>query len=169
MTDPTIDKTPNKPASEAAFAVTSMILNGLRAKLRTVVTAEYLGHPAYADDNFPIWWQHQNNDQFIKQAKPPFFVRFSHHPSNTFRGVFKGMSAIQCYAQTEPWVEALRDIVMDAYPDGDTVHQNGFGVTFHEPEAAGAWPIRGWDRTKPWPKQAEFMIPIYIPWRIPLT
>ena len=159
----------DEAANEAAFTVTSSILHGLRPTLRTVVSRDYLDHPAYADGNFPIWWQHQNNDQFIKQPKPPFFVRYSHHPSNIFRGVFKGHASIQCYAQTEPWVEALRDIVMDAYIEGDTIHQNGFDVTFLEPHAPGAWPIKGWDRTKPWPVKAEFMIPVSICWSIPVA
>ncbi|MNS06314.1 hypothetical protein D3C72_377360 [compost metagenome] len=169
MTDAIIDKTPDAQATEAAFTVTSMILHGLRSKLRTVVAAEFLSHPAYADDNFPIWWQHQNNEQFIIKAKPPFFVRYSHHPSNPFQGVLKGLTSIQCYAQTQPWVEAIRDIVLGAYPEGETIYQNGFEVTFREHDARGAWPIKGWDRTKPWPERAEFMIPVSIGWRISLS
>lgn len=156
-------------ASEAAFNVTSAILHGLRPKLRGVVTEEFIRHPAYTEGNFPIWWQHQNNDQFIKQAKPPFFVRFSHHPLNTYNGVFKGHAHIQCYALTEPWVEALSDIVIDAYPAGEMVHQGDFAVTFREADPRDAWPVKGWDRTRPWPERAEFMIPVSVWWTIPMS
>ena len=164
-----IDKKPNEPASEAAFTATSMTLHALRPKLRTVVPAKFIGHPAYDDDNFPIWWQGQNNDQFIKQAKPPSFVRFSHHPSNTYQGIYKGHANIQVYAQTEVWIEALEEIVVEAFPVGDLATVNDLAVTIRSAEPAGVWPVKGWDRTKPWPQIADFMLSISIWWQIDLN
>lgn len=164
-----IDRDFDEAASEAAFTVTSAVLHRLRPRLRSVVPDDALGHPAYADNNFPIWWQHQNNDQFIKQAKPPFFVRYSHHPLNVYRGVFKGHAAIQCYAHTEPWVGALRDLVVAAYPVGEVASHNGYEVTFREAESKGAWPVSGWDRSKDWPIKADFMIPVSVFWTTPVA
>jgi len=159
-----IEEDQSHAASEAAFNATSAILHELRPKLRTVVTESFLGHPAYAEGTFPIWWQGQNNDQFIKQAKPPFYVRFSHHPSRTHQGVMKGQAHIQCYAQTEPWTEALRDLVIGAYPIGAATS----GLMIQSVDAARAWPVKGWDKDKPWPEKADFMLPVSVWWSVSL-
>lgn len=148
---------------EAAFIATSAILHDLRPRLRTVVVKALIGHPAYADGNFPIWWQGQNNDQFIKNPRPPYYVRFSHHPSRIFQGVAKGQAHIQCYAQTEPWVEALRDIIIAAYPAGETILE---GVVIQSVDMARAWPVKGYDNSKPWPERADFMLPVSVRWTV---
>lgn len=148
---------------EAGFNATSAILHDLRPRLRTVVTEAFLGHSAYADGNFPIWWQGQNNDQFIKSPRPPYYVRFSHHTSRIFQGVANGQVHIQCYAQTEPWVEALRDIVAVAYPAGERILE---GILIQSVDVARAWPVKGWDNSKPWPERADFMLPVSVRWRV---
>ncbi len=164
-----LDEGHSEAASEAAFTIMAARLHALRPKLRTVVVAPYLDHPAYAEGNFPIWWQGQNNDQFITQAKPAYFVRFSHHPINTFRGIFQGHASIQCYAQTEPWIETLRDLVMGAYPVGEVTSENGFDVAIKSVDAKSAWPVNGVDRNNPWPVRANFMIPVSVLWNIDLN
>lgn len=58
---------------------------------------------------------------------------------------------------------------MEAFPVGDLAPVNDLAVTIRSVEPAGVWPVKGRDRTKPWPQIADFMLPISIWWQVDLN
>ena len=144
-------------ANTAAYDLLVTRLDCLRPAMRNAVPHEMLGHSAFADGSFPIWWQWQPGSKaFISEAKPPAFVRFSNHPSKTYQGTLRGHGSVQCFGKERQDVaEALRDVVMGAFAEGEVVSINGLDVTVREVEAMGAFPVNG-----------IFSIPVYISWSV---
>lgn len=104
-------------AAKATFEIISARLHGLRSALRQVVTPEFLSHPAYPPDSFPIWWEGQPGSKiFLVEKKPPAFVRFSHQPSVVDRGRSLGLSVLQPFSERKDVAVALVEVLRDAFP-----------------------------------------------------
>lgn len=132
--------------TEAAFNAFTGVLNALRPQLRSATPAEFLVHPAYNGESFPIHWQGQN--AFLEAPRPPAYVRFSHH---AIRPTF-GHSMISCFARgSETNVEAIRDVILAAYPIGAYE-----GVTLKSVDHKPAFAPRG-----------VFHLPIHLHWTVP--
>ncbi|WP_374274412.1 hypothetical protein [Brevundimonas sp.] len=128
------------------FEEVTQVLHLLRADLRRKTPNAFLDHPAYAAGNFPIHWQGQN--EFLKAARPPAYVRFSHHPTD----VDRGFSIVGCFSRdSASYAEALSDVVMEAYRS--RALRRGVSVT--RLDAKMSWSTRG-----------VHYAPVYIHWEI---
>lgn len=101
-------------------------LQQARPALLSQVPVEARSEPAYAD-GFPIWWPNKTFFGKKDETKPPFYCRFSFHPSpprartlgaNT-RVLMRGHCIIGCFVpegEGEDAVDNLVNAVLEAYP-----------------------------------------------------
>lgn len=148
-------------------------LTGVIADLRAEVPAEALawgGGNVYGtseDPKFPIWWPNQtfySSPVGGGDAKPPFFIRVSHHPSpprpstvgRNPRVLLRGHSIIGCHipeAAGEDLIDNLANAVMFAYPYDGVFTREGFEVHMQNIDPKPAHPALG-----------RYYKPIHINW-----
>lgn len=114
-------------------------LHGAKAAMRATVPAPYASNPAYANNDFPIWWPNESFYDGENEAKPPLYVRFSLHPAPdrvktigpTPRIWMRGYAMIGCFVPEgigQDVADNLANAVRAAYPYAQTAVRNGFEV-----------------------------------------
>lgn len=146
-------------AEKAVRKAIETALNGLQADLRMAVPVALRPGDTYGTDQapvFPIWWPNQPFYSEPEQSRPPFFLRFSHHPSPprprtmgpTPRVLLRGHSLIGCFVPEgagEDLADNLANVVLSAYPYSATFTRDGFEVYVDNPDpkpalgALGRW------------------------------
>lgn len=138
--------------TERAFYAITSILHNLRPKLWAVVPQRFLVHPAYVEKNFPIHWQGEQG--FLQKARPPCYVRFSHHPL-TASATPRGHSCFSCFStESEDNVQELRNIIIAAY-ENEIGKLQQVDVELVGVQSYAAFRAR-----------ATFHLPIHLDWRI---
>ena len=117
---------------KVAFEAITPILHKLRPQLRAVVASQYLDHPAYADGNFPIHWQGQN--EVLEQPRSPTYLRFTHHPNAGTQHPI-GHSTLCCFSMgPKANVHALRDVLVSAFGEEQLLSVDAYNVAVSELE-----------------------------------
>lgn len=151
-------------------------LKGVIADLRAEVPAEYLnwgpnnGADVYGTalaPKFPVWWPNQTfyaTPAGGGDAKPPFFIRVSHHPSpprvRTIgpnpRVLLRGHSIIGCHIPEgagEDLIDNLANAAMSAYPYAGVFTREGFETHLELIDPKPAHPALG-----------RYYKPVHINW-----
>ena len=137
-------------------------------RMRGVVPAQYLAEQGYEDaqgnPTFPIWWPNKTFFGRENQAKPPFYVRVSHHPAPPRirtvganpRILLRGHSIVGCFVPEgvgQDLADNLSNAVMEAYPLEAVFSRDGFDTFLENVDPKPAFGSLG-----------RWYLPVHINW-----